>query len=97
MALDEQLDRARDSLREADEHASGSIHEQLESLKAGIFEEEEGVHTQDEPGPKVDRVAEVAEKLDALADEADEEATRENVLAARDHLRSYMKNHPQGG
>lgn len=92
-----ELDRAREAIDEASEHASGRIHEQLESLTAGIFEEEGGHHTQDDPGPKVDRIAEVAEKLDALAENANEQEVREGILAARDHLRQYMKDHPQGG
>lgn len=91
------LDRAREALLAADERASGTIHEQLESLEAGVFEEEAGEHTREGPGPKVDRVAEVAEKLDALAGQVDEHEVRERIEAARDHLRRYMKSHPQGG
>lgn len=98
----DELDRAREAILEADEHASGTIHEQLQSLEEGIFEEEAGGHTQDEPGPKVDRIAEVAEKLDALADEAQAheeqpDLVSQRIRAARDHVRQYLKDHPQGG
>lgn len=92
-----ELDRAREALHEADEYATDRVQEQLESIEEGVFEEEAGDKTQDEPGPKVDRLAEVARKLDELADETAERATSEHLLAARDHVRAYLKDHPQGG
>lgn len=102
MGHGDELDSAREAILEADERATGSVQEQLESIEAGIFEEEGGERTRGEGGPKVDRIAEVAAKLDALADEAasDEEqpdAVGERIGAARDHVRRYLKAHPQGG
>lgn len=91
----ERLDRARDELQRAMENADGPVHTQLESLEGGIFEEEEGDITQDDPGPKVDRVVEVMEKLDGLADEADNGDVAEHVGRAHDLLAAYLKNHPE--
>jgi hypothetical protein len=91
------LDRARAAIWAADDTATGRIHEQLRSIEEGVFEEASGDKTQAEPGPKIDRLVELAEKLDALADEAEERATADRTLEARDYLRSYLKDHPQGG
>lgn len=101
----EHLDRARDDIRKASERAPGPVHTQLNSIMRGIAEEEGegktettgGETTQDEPGPKIDRVAEVAQKLDGLEDEIEDDETRTHVVDARHHLESYMRNHPQGG
>ncbi|APW96280.1 hypothetical protein CHINAEXTREME_00225 [Halobiforma lacisalsi AJ5] len=63
---------------------------QLESLTAGVFEEQDGHLTQSEPGPKDDRIAEIAEKLDGLATEASGE-TAEHILVARDRCLEYLE------
>lgn len=91
----ERLDRARDELQRAMDNADSHVHTQLESLEGGIFEEEEGNNTKDEPGPKVDRVVEVMEKLDGLESEADHDAVAEHIGNAHDLLEAYLKNHPQ--
>uniref|UniRef100_A0A7D6CQS1 Uncharacterized protein n=1 Tax=Natrinema zhouii TaxID=1710539 RepID=A0A7D6CQS1_9EURY len=62
----------------------------MNSITAGVFEEQEGHLTQPEPGPKADRIAEVAEKLEGLADEASGE-TVDHVLAARNHCLEYLE------
>lgn len=93
----EHLDRARESLRRASEHATGEVHTQLDSMQEGIFEEEEGNSTQDQPGPKVDRIEELVEKLERLADRVENAETEANVENAIHHLREYMKDHPHGG
>lgn len=93
----EHLERARENLRRASESASGEVHTQLDSIQEGVFEEEGGSSTQDQPGPKVDRIAELAEKLDRLEDEAENAETGEYIENAVHHLREYMKDHPQGG
>lgn len=90
----QRLDRARDELRRAMDNADAHVHTQLESLEGGIFEEEEGDITSDEPGPKVDRVVEVMEKLDALESEADGQEVADHVGRAHDLLAAYLKNHP---
>lgn len=91
----ERLDRAREELQWAMENADAHVRTQLESLEGGIFEEEEGNITQEEPGPKVDRIVEVTEKLDALEEEADHDDVSERIGNARDLLRAYLKNHPE--
>lgn len=91
------LDRARESIRKASETAPGPDHTQLNSIDRGVFEEEGGETTQDEPGPKIDRVVELTEKLDGLDEEIDDEETRAHVEDAIHHLQSYMAEHPQGG
>lgn len=88
------LDRARDELQVARERAGAPLQEQLETLEAGILEEESGDATQTEPGPKIDRVVEVKKKLDGLEDEADERDVRTSIGNARDLLEAYLKNHP---
>lgn len=93
----EHLDRARDDIRKASEIAEGPVHTQLNSLDIGIFEEEGDGTTQGSPGPKIDRIAEVTEKLEGLEAEVDDEETREHLVDARHHLREYMRDHPQGG
>ncbi|WP_436345400.1 DUF7553 family protein [Natronorubrum sp. FCH18a] len=87
---DEHLKRVRERLQQATETADRPIDTQLNSITAGVFEEQEGDRTQSEPGPKADRIAEVAEKLDGLAGEASGE-TVDHVLAARDHCLEYIE------
>lgn len=89
------LDRAREELQWASEHASANVQTQLESIEDGIFEEEGGDATQSDPGPKVDRVVEVKKKLDGLEVEADERDVRERIGNAGDLLEAYLKNHPE--
>jgi hypothetical protein len=91
----ERLDRAREELQRAKDNADSVVQTQLESLEGGIFEEEAGDHTQDDPGPKVDRVVEVMEKLDGLEEEADHGDVAERIGNASDLLEAYLKNHPQ--
>ena len=93
----EHLDRARENIDAASERAPGPVHTQLNSITKGIFEEESGDTTQDGPGPKIDRVAEVTEKIEGLEAELDDEETRQYLVDARHHLREYMRAHPQGG
>ncbi|MDQ2050622.1 hypothetical protein RBH26_08990 [Natronolimnohabitans sp. A-GB9] len=85
----EHLKRVRERLQRATASADRSVQTQLNSITAGVFEEQEGDLTQSEPGPKVDRIAEVAEKLDGLADEASGETT-DHVRTARDHCLEYV-------
>lgn len=89
-----QLDRAHDELERAEEHASSHVREQLQSIDEGVFEEESGVRTQDEPGPKDDRIAELEEKLRGLAERA-EPPTQGHIESARDHLRSHRERSPE--
>lgn len=91
----QRLDRAREELQRAMDDAEANVHTQLESLEGGIFEEESGDHTQADPGPKVDRVVEVMEKLDALGADADDPAVAEHIDAAHDLLAAYLKDHPE--
>lgn len=87
---DEHLKRVRERLQRATDGADRTVKSQLNSITAGVFEEQEGHITQPEPGPKRDRIAELAEKLDGLADEASGETT-DHVLAARDHCLEYLE------
>lgn len=91
----ERLDRARDELQRAMETADAHVHTQLESLEGGLFEEESGDITDDEPGPKVDRVVEVTQKLEGLESETDDPAVADHVATAHDLLEAYLKNHPE--
>lgn len=91
----ERLDSARRELQRASENADSHLQTQLESLEGGLFEEEEGTITKDDPGPKVDRVVEVMEKLDGLRDEADHTDVAERIGSAHDHLEAYLENHPE--
>lgn len=92
---EERLDRARQELQWASEHADAHVQTQLESLEGGLFEEEEGDITKDDPGPKVDRVVEVMEKLDGLEGEADHPDVADRIGNASDLLEAYLKNHPE--
>ena len=87
---DEHLKRVRERLQAATEAADRPVDTQLNSITAGVFEEQEGHLTQPEPGPKVDRIVEIAEKLDGLAEEASGE-TVDHVLAARNHCLEYVE------
>ncbi|WP_254611791.1 DUF7553 family protein [Haloterrigena gelatinilytica] len=90
MSADEHLKRVRERLQAATETADRPIDTQLNSITAGVFEEQEGHLTQSEPGPKVDRIVEVAEKLDGLAEEASGE-TVDHILSARNHCLEYVE------
>ena len=91
------LKRARGALATAREHSSGTMQEQLGSIADGILEEDTGERTQEHPGPKIDRVAEVRDKLGGLEEKAESTAVSTHIAEARDHLREYMQTHPQGG
>lgn len=93
----DRLDRARQELQRASERADATVQTQLASIEDGIFEEEDGDATQADPGPKIDRVAEVREKLDGLEAEADDRAVAERIETASDHLKAYLKDHPDDG
>ncbi|WP_232702683.1 DUF7553 family protein [Halobacterium wangiae] len=90
------LERARADLRRASEQASGPVQTQLDSLQNGIGAEDERETAADGPDSTVDRIAEVAEKLDALSEELENAETRAAVESAVDHLREYLKAHPHG-
>ena len=87
---DEHLKRVRERLQQATDSADRTIASQLNSITAGVFEEQEGHLTQPEPGPKADRIAEIAEKLDGLAEEASGE-TVDHILDARTHCLEYLE------
>lgn len=91
------LDEAREKITKASEIAEGPVHTQLNSLRRGIFQEEGGDTTQDEPGPKIERVSEVADKLDGLDADVEDERTRAYIEEALDHVYAYMDEHPHGG
>lgn len=93
----DQLERAREEMRRASDDAGRVVQEQLNTIELGIFEEDEGDLTREEPGPKVDRIVEIVQKLDGLAEEAEDEAVAERIENARDLLESYLEEHPQGG
>lgn len=92
------LKRAREALLEAREAAghTRNTQEQLGSLVQGLFEEDEGETTQEQSVPKIDRLAEVFDKLGEIEAEADDPTIEEHVSTARDHIREYMRAHPQG-
>ena len=91
----QRLDRARDELQRAMDTADAHVHTQLESLEEGLSEEEAGDTTKDEPGPKVDRVVEVKQKLGALEEETDHPTVADHVGNAHDLLDAYLMNHPE--
>ena len=87
---DDHLKRVREGLQAATETADRPVDTQLNSITAGVFEEQEGHLTQPDPGPKADRIEELAEKLDGLADEASGE-TVEYIRTARNHCLEYLE------
>lgn len=89
-APEEHLKRVRERLQQATDSADRPVKTQLNSVTAGVFEEQEGDLTQSNPGPKLDRIVEVAEKLDGLAEEASGE-TVDHILAARNHSLEYVE------
>lgn len=93
----EHLDRARENVRKASERAAGPVHTQLNSIDEGVFEEEADASTSGATGPKIDRIAEVTEKIEGLEAEVADDETREYLVDARHHLREYMRAHPEGG
>ena len=86
---DEHLKRVRERLQAATDAADRPIDTQLHSITRGVYEEQDGDLTQREPDPKADRIEELAEKLDGLADEASGE-TVDHIETARDHCISYL-------
>lgn len=90
------LERARANLRRASDHAGGVAQTQLDSLQEGIHEEDERDATREGPDSTVDRIAEVADKLDGLKDEVEDAETRAYVEDAVEHLRAYLAEHPHG-
>ena len=77
-----QLEDAREHLRRASDAADGELQTTLDSIQEAIAEELEGHRTQDEPGPKDDRILELVRKLEELADETDGNV-HERVTRAR--------------
>lgn len=94
--MDPDLDAALEELEFAMERSSATVETQLHSLDEAIFEEDEGESTQLEPGPKVDRIAEMSEKLQGLEEEAEQDDARKHIVTAREHLQAYLKSHPRG-
>ena len=86
---DEHLKRVRERLQHATAGADRPIQTQLNSITAGVYEEQDGTLTQREPDPKDDRIMELAEKLDGLAEEASGQ-TVEHIENARDHCLAYL-------
>jgi len=95
--MDGDIDSAREELSRASDRATGTVETQLHSIENGLAREAGGEGTQSEPGPRVDRVAEIEERLAELAEEADEAEVRERISTAREQLRTYLKTHPEGG
>lgn len=89
--MDRDLDRALEQLELAADHAGSTVQTQLHSLNEGVFEEEAGASTQDEPGPKADRLAEISEKLQGLEEETEDDVARHHIEVAREHVQRYMK------
>ena len=83
------LKRVRERLQRATETADRPIQTQLNSITAGVYEEQEGRLTRTEPEPKADRIDELAEKLEGLAVETSGE-TADHVRYARDHCRAFL-------
>lgn len=92
----EHLELARKNLRRASERASGPVHTQLDSLQSGIGAESDRDADTEGPDSEVDRLAEVADKLDALTEEVEDPETQKYMEDAIDHLRTYLKEHPHG-
>lgn len=90
MADENQLERAREELRRASDAADRPIQEQLDSIQEGIFEELDGRRTQDDPEPKVDRIAELLEKLKGLEEKAPEEVSR-RIRRTREYCLAYQR------
>lgn len=86
------LDRARESLRAAEESASNQVREQLLSIEEGLDELVGGDKTEDGAGPHPDRIEEIEEKLTGLESET-EGATQDRIEDARDHLLTYRRDH----
>lgn len=86
---DEHLKRVRERLQQATDDADRQVRTQIHSITAGVYEERDGTLTQREPNPKADRIEELAEKLDGLANEATGETTA-HVAIARDHCLAYL-------
>ncbi|MFP8955609.1 hypothetical protein ACLI4Y_02690 [Natrialbaceae archaeon A-CW3] len=84
------LERAREHLRRASDAADRTVQEQADSIQEGLAKELDGHRTQDEPGPKVDRIAELIQKLDALEAEASGEAS-ERIEQARSACVDFQK------
>ncbi|MFC7215485.1 hypothetical protein ACFQO4_15515 [Saliphagus sp. GCM10025334] len=85
------LERAREHLRRASDVADRPVQEQADSIQEGLDEELEGRRTQDEPGPKTDRIAELIETLDGLESETSGEAG-ERIARAREACVEYQKS-----
>ena len=78
------IERAREAVRRASDAADGETQEQLNSVEESLAELTAGsVDADHHP----DRLAELERKLDGLvAEKADDEAVRDAVADARDHL-----------
>jgi len=90
------LELAREELGRASEQAGGPVQTQLDSLQNGIGAEDDRETHGDGPDSTVDRIAEVADKLDGLEEEVESTETQAYIDSAVDHLREYLTEHPHG-
>lgn len=84
-----QLDRARREIERAAADAEGTVREQLQSIDEGLEEIAGGDETRD-AHPHDDRLAELEQKLDGLADETDGEV-RAAIDAARRWIHDFRR------
>lgn len=87
------LERAREQLSRASDSAGGVVQKQVNSVREGVLEEGEGDKTEEGP-VKVDRIVEMIAKLEGLEEEAEKETTGDRIADAREHLRTYVREHP---
>ena len=87
---EDHLERAREHLRRASDLADRPIQTQVDSIQEGLAEELAGERTQDDPGPKVNRIAGVIDKLEGLEQEASM-AVRPRLIHAREACVAYQK------
>lgn len=88
------LERAEVELDRAGDHTTETVQLQIQTLREGLVEEEGGDRTQEEPEAKIDRLVEVKQKLDALMEEIEDQRGTDHVQTARDHVDTYLRNHP---
>ncbi len=80
------LDRAQRQLTRASEAADEPVQDHVDSVQAGIREE----RLDDDVPPKLDRIEELATKLDELAAEEAPGPVADRIRRSRDHLREYL-------
>lgn len=85
------LERAREEIQRASDHADGEVQEQLHSVDEGLGELTNGDKTGNgEPEDEADRFNELEEKLRGLMDESEGEF-EESLRNARDELDMYRR------